>query len=323
MILPYFSRLLCLCFACFFLTNAALGLAARVCSRVSTCLTARMKASTAAHLLLALRLLPGALAVFVVAGLCIPSYLWLEPDGTRERVGIICTVLGLLGVTTWTSTLGRVGRALVDSMRFNRLCGQETREIYIAGKKFCASVVGTDAPLLAMAGMVRPRLIVSRGVLEALSLEELDAALRHENAHRLSGDNCKRFLVLLAPDILPFLRGFGALEQTWAKLAEWAADDEATGGDKQRALSLAGALVRVARMGAGPRLSFLHTSLVAGDEDFSARVQRLLRPELLARHARWPIWSLGGLFLAACLAGLLVWPATLFSFHQLLEVFLR
>lgn len=323
MILPYFSRLLCLCFACFFLLNVALGLAVCICSRLSTGLTARMKASAAAHALLALRLLPGALAGFVVAGLCIPSYLWLEPGGTGERVGITCAVLGLLGVATCIGSLGRGGRALATAVRFNRLCIHETRELHVAGKKICASVVETDAPLLAMAGLIRPLLIVSRGVVDTLSPEELDAALRHENAHRLSGDNCKRFLVLLAPDILPFVRGFGALEQTWAKLAEWAADDEAAGGDKQRALSLAGALVRVARMGAGPRLSFLHTSLVAGDEDFSARVQRLLRPELLARHVRWPIWSLGGLFLAACLAGLLVWPATLFSVHQLLEVFLR
>ena len=323
MIFPYLLRLLCLSFACFFLLNVALGLAVRVCSRVSTRLTATMKARAAARVLLALRLLPGALAVFVVASLCVPSYLWLEPDGTGERVGIVCALLGLLGVATCIGSLGRAGRALATSVRFNRLCIRETRELNIAGKKICASVVETDAPLLAMGGLIRPRLIISREVLDTLSPAELDAALRHENAHRLSLDNCKRFLVLLAPDILPFVRGLRVLEETWAKLAEWAADDEAAAGDERRALSLAGALVHVARMGAGPRLSFLHTSLVAGDQDFSARVERLLRPEAATPGGHSPIWPLLGLLFSAGLAAPLLWPSMLLSVHQLLEVFLR
>ena len=322
---PYFLRLLCLCFASFFLLNAGFGLTAWIFSKLSNGLTAAMKPSAAARLLLALRLLPAALAVSAVAALCIPSYLWLEPEGAGERVGFACALLGLLGLASWVGSLGRAGRALVASGRFHRRCGRETKEIRVAGRKFCAQVVEDEAPLLAMAGLVRPRLIVSRGVLNALSAEELDAALRHENAHVVSRDNFKRLLVLLAPDALPFVRGWRALERSWAKLAEWAADDEATGGDARRALSLAGALVRVARMGTGPRLSFLHTSLVAGDRDFSTRVQRLLRAEAPVGHgergARLLSRCTFGL-VAASLAGLLAWPGTLQSVHRLLELLL-
>lgn len=326
MIFPYTVRLLCLCFACFFLLNGALSLAAWICCKPGKELTAQMRPGAAARLLLGLRLLPSALAVFVVASLCVPSYLWLEPVGTGERVGAICALLGALGVASWIGSLGRAGRALVASVRCNRLCGTEMREIRIAGKGFCASVVDVDAPLLAIAGLIQPRLIVSRGVLDALSPEELDAALRHENAHRVSRDNFKRLLVLLAPDTLPFVKGFRALERSWAKLAEWAADDEAAEGDARRALSLAGALVRVAQMGAGPRLSFLHTSLVAGDRDFSARVERLLRTEAsVARSDRRSSFLLRGAIglLAACLAAVMVWPGMLLGVHRLLELFLR
>jgi hypothetical protein len=116
------------------------------------------------------------------------------------------------------------------------------------------------------------------------------------------------------------------LEQTWAKLSEWAADDEAVDGDAHRALSLATALLRVARLGAGPRLSLLHTSLVADDHDLSSRVERLLRIEPLPRRplSSKPSFTVGvSLATAVCLFAVLAWPASLSPVHRLLEMFLR
>ena len=111
------------------------------------------------------------------------------------------------------------------------------------------------------------------------SPEQRDAALSHERAHCNSGDNLKRFLILLAPDAVPMWGTFHGLERAWSKFTEWAADDEASAGDPQRALSLASALVRVAKMGSKPRLNYLSCSLVGGDRELSERVDRLLRPQ--------------------------------------------
>jgi hypothetical protein len=79
-------------------------------------------------------------------------------------------------------------------------------------------------------------------------------------------------------------------------------------------------------MGAAARLSFLHTSLVAGDHDLSERVERLLHveapqpePGTLSRF-RVPV---AALFAAMFLAALAFWPPTLSSVHHLLEQFLR
>ena len=113
---------------------------------------------------------------------------------------------------------------------------------------------------------MHPQLLISKSVLNGLTAEQTEAALRHEQAHRTSRDNIKRFLILLSPDVLPFLRTFASLEHSWAKFTEWAADDQATAGDSHRALSLASALVRVARLGSKPQLSFLFSSLVSDDE---------------------------------------------------------
>jgi Zn-dependent protease with chaperone function len=323
---PYVLRLLCLCLASFFLVSTLAGLIASFASRAAVRMAETMRPRSAAHFLFSLRLLPLALGVGTVLGLCIPSYLWLEPRGTSERVGFICLTLALLAVTGCFLSLIRTTRAIAISLRCNRSWQQTGRQTRLPGDASRALVVEKEGPLLALAGILRPRLVISDAVLHALCPEELDAALHHENAHRVSRDNLKRLLLLLAPGPLPFVRGFSFLEQAWARFSEWAADDEATGGDSLRALSLAAALLRVARMGAGPRLSFLHTSLVAGDHDLSARIERLLRidpahPAPLSQTQG--LLGTAGLGITLGLAILILSPAILASVHRLMEQFLR
>jgi beta-lactamase regulating signal transducer with metallopeptidase domain len=203
------------------------------------------------------------------------------------------------------------------------LAGQEAR---LPGESLPVVLVEHEAPLLAMSGLLRPRLLISRSVLQNLSAEELDAALAHEHAHRTSRDNLKRLLIQLAPDIFPFLHALRTLERTWSQFAEWAADDQATKGDSGRAVSLAAALVQVARMGRGARLPFLSTSLLASDRDLCARVDRLLetRPVIPAPSTQpQPALGTAGVLLVGCTAALLATPATLAMVHELLELLLH
>ena len=326
MILPYLLRLLCLCFGSFFVLNAAAGLFVRISSKSAIRFAESRASDTAARFLFALRMFPLLLAALFVIGLCVPSYLWLEPGGTAERVGFLCVVLGLFGAAIWFASLARTVHSLVASLRHNRLCrsvGQETR---LLGNSSPIVLVEDEAPLLAMSGLLRPRLLISRGVLRVLSAEELDAAFRHEHAHRTSRDNAKRLLLLLAPDIFPFVRSLRILEHGWSKFAEWAADDQAAAGDSSRALSLAAALVHVARMGRGPRLPFLSTPLLVGDRDLSARVDRLLHADAMTLpHSSKirPGVRTAGLLLVGAFAALLLAPPALSSVHELLELLLR
>jgi Zn-dependent protease with chaperone function len=326
MIFHYALRLLCLCLASFFLVNAAVGLATSLASRAVIQIAESMRPRSATRFLFGVRVLPCALGVGVVLLLCVPSYLWLEPPASSERIGWACLTLALLGAACWFGSVTRVARALAASVRFRRAWQDAGCTILLLGESSEAVILDKDAPLLALVGLLRPRLIVSKALLRSLSLEELRLALQHENAHRDSRDNLKRLVLLLAPAPIPFLRGFSSLEQSWARFSEWAADDEAVRGDSQRALSLAAALLRVARLGAAPRLSFLHTSLCADDHDLSARVERLLRIQPIPSkpHASARSFAIGSsLGMVFCAGILLAWPATLSSVHRLLELFLR
>jgi hypothetical protein len=200
------------------------------------------------------------------------------------------------------------------------------REACLPGEPARVVVVDREIPLLALAGVFRPRLIISDAVLRALSPEQLAIAFDHENAHRGSLDNLKRLLLVLAPHFFPFFAGCSLLDRAWEKFSEWAADDEAARGDSHRALCLADSLLCIARMGNGPRLSYLHTALLAADGDLSARIDRLLRVELASPRTRpWgrPLGRGAALLAAGFLLALLVWPATLLSVHRVLELFVR
>jgi len=325
MIVPYALRLLCLCLASFFVVNAAAGLAAGLASRAIIRMAKTMRPRSAVHFLFGIRVLPCVLGAGAVLFFCIPSYLWFEPQASSSASDGLASRL-----RSWEQQAGLApSRESARPRRFRSLpprvarCRQRDSARGILDG--CNRQQRRTAPCAGR--LFRPRLIISDALLRSLSLEELQVALLHENAHRDSRDNLKRLVLFLAPAPIPIFRVFSALEQSWAKLSEWAADDEAVRGDSQRALSLATALLRVARMmGTAPCLSFLHTSLCAGDHDLSARVDRLLAlqsppAKTLSRTRTVAIGSTLGT--AACIVLFLTWPATLSSVHRLLELFLR
>lgn len=321
----YVVRLLCLSFASFFVLHAVLTVIVRAVSSYAIALSASRAPRAAASFLFTLRLLPAALAALFVFGLCVPSYLWLEPLVTSEQISLPCAVFGILAAAACSNAVTRSARSLMTSLRFNRLCASRGTKLRVPGVRTRLLVIESRAPVLAMAGVVRPRLVISRNVWNALSHEELHAALRHEQSHLSSRDNLKRLLLLLAPDFFPFRGTLHNLEHNWSRFIEWAADDQAAAGDSVRAASLAAALVRVARLGSAAALPALSTSLLACDHDLSVRVDRLLRRPASETPPPSQSWFFGGstLFAAALLSALILAPFLLSSVHNLLERFLR
>jgi hypothetical protein len=132
------------------------------------------------------------------------------------------------------------------------------------------------APLLALTGILRPRLVVSRRLLDILSAQQLEIAISHEQAHERSRDNLKRLILAVAPGAFPFFRGFRAIERQWERHAELAADEAATAGQVNRALTLAEALVQVARLRSYEQILPLASTLSSHDLELALRIDRLL-----------------------------------------------
>jgi beta-lactamase regulating signal transducer with metallopeptidase domain len=322
MTIPYFLRLICLCAASFFLVHAVLGFALSLTSRLIIKFAHRMKPREAARFLLVVRFLPLAVSAVVSLGICLPSYLRLEPGATEENVGTGFILAAICGTIILTLSLLRACRAVSAARRFTRQCDEICSEVCYHGTNLPIDVIECDAPVLLLVGVVKPRLVFSRAVMDVLSPQQIDSIIGHEQAHLVSRDNLKRLLLMLSPEIIPFVRCFDTLDHAWAQFSEWAADDDSSAGDPERSISLAESLVRVARMGAPPRPLPLFTSLVPPDQDLSARVNRLLVPPS-SELKSWPrmrvfVGATAGAFVLF-VALLLVLPGALQSVHQFLE----
>src|SRR5271156_4317811 len=273
MIANYFARLVCLCFASFFLAYMLVSLGIALAAPAALRLAGQIRPSGAARLLFAMRLAPAALAAFFVFGICMPSYLSREPDLTAEKVGSVCMAMAVLGALICAVGIKRALNAMARSHSFTRSCEHGGHEIRVPEESQPLLVIDEPAPLFALSGIGnRSQLIISRGLMRALSSQELSAALRHERAHGISRDNLKRLAFLLAPKVFPFSRSFTGIERAWATFAEWAADDYSAGGDAGCALSLASALVCAAKMGARPEPAPLLNSLIVDGAGLAARV---------------------------------------------------
>jgi len=229
------------------------------------------------------------LPFFVLLGfLGVTLHQWLQSNGLRTATAT---------TSSWIVTTIPIFTALLGFL----VLKERLHPVRIAGI------------VLAAVGVL---VVVSRGVRETLTKEQLTVALRHERAHGEAHDNFKRLLILLTPDALPFVRGMGAIERGWSRLAEWAADDRAVRGSRRRSLALASALVRVARMGAAPHAPELATHLLGSPADLAARVERLLegREAPALRPRVWPVVAM-----AVCGTVVAVQPSALALVHEALE----
>ncbi len=136
--------------------------------------------------------------------------------------------------------------------------------------------------MIALVGVWKPRLIVSKEAAAVLNREQLVAAIEHELAHEASRDNLKRLMILIAPGFL-----LGKIERARKQFAEWVADDCAGSP-----VDLAEALVRVARVSAGAKPPALSTSLLRETEELGARVDRLLAGREAVAVRQIPRWKI-------------------------------
>ena len=275
----YFLLGICLIFAFLLTLNLLASVSASVLWRAISGRAARLSSRKQEHIIFGLRVFPvGAALIFVVAFL-VPAYVLFEPVSSGETVSLklaLVSLASLLGIgiaafrvfRTWHST-----RALTSNWL------NHSEPIVVEGVKIPVFRIFRPFPVIAVVGMIRPRMFVASQIFDSLSDDEFRAAIAHEYGHLHAHDNFKRAFLRVCRDMLIFPLG-RELDRAWADNTESAADEYAaeTGVDST-ALDLAATLIKIARIApenAKPGMP-LGSFLIEGNAgDLRQRVRRLV-----------------------------------------------
>jgi beta-lactamase regulating signal transducer with metallopeptidase domain len=194
-----------------------------------------------ARTLLTVRLFPAAVSILFAAGMFLPAHILFEPRDVRETLGAMWYVLAAAGAFL-------VIRSVARARRVWRV-GRQLRRGERPAVSLAAGVVEVDGhPGVSLAGVLRPRILIGPEVVRELTSAELDVAIAHELAHRDALDNLARWSIACAPDWFGSSARARGIEQAWHEAAESLADRRAVHGDRDRAVHLASALIKVARL---------------------------------------------------------------------------
>ena len=265
----------------------------------------------AARRWLALRLLPATLSAAFVVGVFVPSYWRFEPRDFTEGFDVTLTALAALGAALVAAGALRGGAAWWRVARRARLWMAAAEPLAIAGLDLPAFRVDAARPMMALVGILRPRLLITGGLIEVLTPDELAAAIAHELGHRDAWDNLKRLAMSAAPDLLGWTTSARVIEREWASAAEQRADHAASTSPPVR-IALASALLKVARLTPAAAVVAEPLSTLVGGGAIVARIEELIDPPTAALRPRPP--------LTARLAAVAVGAAFLYAYPPLLVV---
>lgn len=160
------------------------------------------------------------------------------PDATATSVLALILGSGAFGVLALAARSAT--RQLAASQRY-------LRQLDVVGRAPFASprtlIYRDDAPQAFCAGLLHPRIFVSTATLGALTDDELEAVLAHENHHARCRDPLRLLIARTVSDALFFLPGMRQIASRYAALAEVAADAAAVRASGGSGRSLAAALL--------------------------------------------------------------------------------
>ena len=309
--------------------NALASLVVAFCCRWGEGLLRRCSANARAEILFAMRIVPPTLAFISVAMFVVPAYITHEPEATSETVSTTLAALAFLSAAGLVFASWRVYRSWYATRMLLREWLRVGERIELCDLKVPAFRLDHPFPIIAVVGTVRPRLFVASKVLNTLNQDELAAAIEHERGHLVARDNLKRSILRVCRDVLMLVPVGRSLDRAWAQAAESAADEHAAHENRDRALNLASALVKIARMvPSRERVELPLGAYLIGTEETQGVKSRISRLLEIASHgaerrsnaslirAAQVISFIGFLFFALAAANN---PRVLVGVHQVIE----
>jgi len=243
--------LLCvvLSLAVFFITIATGSLVANAAAWLIWRFTDKAQLLYWPGLLFSIRVFPVALGLATTLGLALPSFLLLEPKRSVEAPEPYLIVLASLALAILVFLSMRCAKFLFRSRKTVKKWMQTSERLPISASVPVYQLQTPDS-IIAVAGILRPKVFAGKAALATLTAEELLAAIAHELGHMHSLDNLKQF-VLKFTRLPSFFVSLGKIDAAWSAAAELVADANALRYGTSP-LELSSAIVKVGRLKAVP-----------------------------------------------------------------------
>ena len=310
--------------------NSVVSLGTATLWRIAHRFTRHWSAAANAKVLYLLRVLPITLGIACVLFLLAPAYLELEPRGTTERVSLKLAIIAFASATVMALAIIRAAAAWRATTRLTADWLAHGEPISVPQVAIPAYRIEHQFPVIAIVGVLRPRLFLGNQIFESLTPAELSAAVEHEAGHLVAHDNLKRGLLRACRDATFIFPCGGELDRAWTEASEAAADEYAARKGRKVALDLASTLVKISRMiPAGAKPAMPAGAFLIGDEESSGvitRVRRLIQlassegrtavyDPLITKVAMWSCFA----FVFSILAIIQSNPHVLAAVHNLIE----
>ncbi|MGC2694774.1 MAG: M56 family metallopeptidase [Candidatus Angelobacter sp.] len=161
-------------------------------------------------------------------------------------MGLRLAGLAFLGALVLAGMVLCSWRTLLTTSRTQKIWCRHSERIFVDGINVPVYRLDNGMSLLAVTGIFRPRIFISKDITLILSTEELRAALAHEIAHVSAFDNLKRLLLKITRSPR-WINTSNNVDAEWGRASEIAADQHALATGSS-VLDLSSALIKVGRL---------------------------------------------------------------------------
>ena len=143
-------------------------------------------ARTRVNLLFLLRVAPLAAAIIFILAFVLPAFVMFEPASTDETIGFKLTLIALVAAFGIMAAFGRI---FASWWRTRRLIGEWmnlSEPVSIDGVHIPTFRLRHPFPVIAVVGVIRPRMFVAEQLLSELDESELVSAFESLNQPRLT-----------------------------------------------------------------------------------------------------------------------------------------
>jgi Zn-dependent protease with chaperone function len=275
---------------------------------------------TRARRLLWLRALVPLASITIALGIVTPAFAIFEPERPSEMAGPLVIVLALVASMQMAISIWIAIASALRTRAAARTWLRNSETLAVdppAGLP--AYAIDSMAPIVALVGVFRPKLIAARTVVDVCTTGELAAIVAHERGHMHSRDNLKRWLMTCLPDTLRWTPIHHQIVAAWHDAAEDAADDAATPGDAASRVDLAALLIKIARLTPEPVWPAATVSPFVEPRGLNRRVRRLLAGEAVVAVGATPAFTAILMLAATLTAAMVMRPETLERLYGIVE----